>query len=331
VPSPRARAARGPWVPLLGVALLASLVFASLNDKFLSSFNIYVILSGAALTAVIGLSQMTALSVGEFSLAVGGIAGFTGVIVGYLLTETGVPLVPALLVGLAVGALSGLANGILVAKSGVNGFVITLATGGIFTGATLAITKSQPYGDLPHVLNQFGTGRLGFVPYLLGAAVVAAVVLGALYRWRATGRTMLAVGGNAEAAEVSGLSRVRAVVWAHTLSGALAAVAGIMAMAQQHEADPNTGADWLIKSFTVAIIGGTALSGGAVSIAGVLVASVILATIDDGLVLLNVSSFWLTFVQGLLVFAAVVLGRDAVWDMARAAFRRPRAGERVTA
>jgi ribose transport system permease protein len=311
--------------------ILASTVFAALSNEFLTSFNIYVILSGAALLAVIGLSQMTVLSVGEFSLAVGGIAGFTGVIIGWLLTKQGVPLAPALVIGVVVGGVSGFANGVLVAKSGVNGFVITLATGGIFAGATLAITKSQPYDRLPSILNSFGTGRVGFLPYLLGATVIAALALGALYRWRAVGRSMLAVGGNAEAAELSGLSKVRAIVWAHTLSGVLAAVAGIMAMAQQHQADPNTGTDWLIKSFTVAIIGGTALSGGGVSIAGVLVASVIIGTINDGLVLLNVSSFWMTFVQGVLVFAAVVLGRDTVWQTVRGVFARSGVRQRATA
>jgi ribose transport system permease protein len=313
---------RAPWAPLVGVALLASVVFIVLSNEFLRTFNVYTILSAAALMAVVGFAQVTVLSVGEFSLAVAGIGSLTGVIVGNLLVKQGVPLVPAIVIGLALGALCGLANGLLVARSGVDGFIITLATGGGFAGLTLAITKSQPYSNLPGVVNSVGTGRIAFIPYILVVTVLVAAALGALYRWRKTGRTMLAVGGNAEAAELSGLSAARAKVWAHTLSGLLSGVAGVMAMAMAHEADPNAGVDWLIQSFTVAIIGGTALAGGIVSIGGVLVAALILAIINNGLVLVNVTPFWMTFVEGVLVFAAVVLGRAANWQTFRGVLGR---------
>jgi ribose transport system permease protein len=310
------------WVPLVGVALFATVVFAALSGQFLTSFNVYVILSAAALLVVVGLAQVTVLSVGEFSLAVGGIGSLAAVIVGHLLVKQGVPLLPAVVVGLGLGALCGWLNGVLVVKSGVDGFIITLATGGVFSGLTLAITKSQSIGRLPDLMNSIGTGRIGFVPYILAATLIAAGALAALYRWRSTGRTMLAVGGNAEAAELSGLSPARAKVWAHTLSGLLSGIAGVMAMAMAHEADPNAGLDWLIQSFTVAIIGGTALAGGIISIGGVLMAALILAIINNGLVLVNVTPFWMTFVEGMLVFAAVVLGRATNLASLRAALGR---------
>ncbi|MEA2254847.1 MAG: ribose transport system permease protein [Solirubrobacteraceae bacterium] len=325
---PLPRWSRAPWVPLVGVALLASALFMALSSEFLRTFNVYTILSAAALMAVVGFAQVTVLSVGEFSLAVAGIGGLTGVIVGNLLVKQGFPLVPAIVIGLAFGAACGFANGLLVVRSGVDGFIITLATGGAFSGLTLAITKSQPYNDLPKLMNSIGTGRIGFIPYILAATLLVAVALAALYRWRATGRTMLAVGGNAEAAQLSGLSPARAKIWAHTLSGLLSGVAGAMAMAMAHEADPNAGVDWLIQSFTVAIIGGTALAGGAVSIGGVLVAALILAIINNGLVLVNVNPFWMTFVEGVLVFAAVVLGRATNWQLLRGAIGRAGAWRR---
>jgi ribose transport system permease protein len=302
-------------VPLLGVMLLASVVFTLISSEFLTTFNIYVILSSAALLAVIGLSQLSVLSVGEFSLAVGGIGEFSAVIVGYLLVRRGVPLAPALLAGLAVGTAAGFVNGVLVAKSGVSGFIVTLATGGAFAGASLAITETSPYTGLPHVFNSFGTGRLSFLPYCLGATLVVAVVVAVLYRSRPAGRRMLAVGGNAEAAELSGLSKTRAIIWAHSLSGLLASIAGVIAMAQLHEANPSAGTDWLIQSFAIPIIGGTALAGGSVSVGGVLVAAVILATINDGLILSDVDPFWVTLVEGLLIFVAVLLGRAQAWRL----------------
>ena len=317
MPASTRRATRRPWVPLLVVAILASIGFAVLSDRFLTTFNIYVVLSNATLLSLIGYSQLTVLSVGEFSLAVGGIGEFVGIVVGFLLVTRGLPLLPAIVLGLVAGTVCGVINGILVSCSGVSGFVITLATGGAFAGLSLAITQTAPYTDLPPVLNHFGTGRFGPVPYVISLAVIAAVLLGVLYRWRQAGRTMLAVGGNQEAAALSGLSETAALLWAHALSGMLAGGAGILAMAQLHEANPSAGTDWLIQSFTIPIIGGTLLTGGSVSVLGILIASLILATINDGLILVNVNPFWVTLVEGLLVFLAVLLGRTQDWRIYR--------------
>ena len=317
MPAKATAAARRPWISLLIVAVIGSIGFAVLSDRFLTAFNIYVVLSSATLLSLIGYAQLTVLSVGEFSLAVGGIGEFVGILVGYLLVTRAVPLLPALVAGLAAGVLCGLLNGLLVARSGVSGFVITLATGGAFAGLSLAITHTVPFTGLPAALNLFGTGRLGPVPYVASLAIVVAVLLGILYRWRRIGRLMLAVGGNAEAAALSGLSRTEALLWAHALSGLLAGAAGIVAMAQLHEANPSAGTGWLIQSFTIPIIGGTLLAGGAVSVFGILIASLILATINDGLILVNVNPFWVTLVEGFLVFLAVLLGRAQDWRVTR--------------
>lgn len=308
---PRSETSRAhrPWVPLLLVALGASAGFALVSDQFLTGFNVYVILSSATLLGLIGFSQLNVLAIGDFSLAVGSVGSLVGVVVGHLLVTRGLHLAPALAAGLALGLLCGFVNGALVAVSGVGGFVVTLATGGAFAGIALAITETVPYTGLPPLLNGFGTGRLGPLPAVMSVELLVALWLCVLYGWRRTGRMMLAFGGNPEAAQLSGLSRTSALLWAHSLSGLLAGAAGIVAMAQLHEANPSTGSGWLIQSFTVPIIGGTLLTGGEVSIAGIIVASLILATINDGLILINVNAIWVTLVEGVLVFVAVLLGR----------------------
>lgn len=302
MPSDDVQTPRQPWVSLLLVAVAASIGFALLSDRFLTAFNIYVILSSATLLALIGFSQMIVLGVGEFSLAVGAIGELVGVVTGYMLVTRGVPLAAALVGGLAFGTFCGLVNGVLVGTTGVGGFVITLATGGGCAGVALATTETVPYTGLPPLLNLFGTGRLGPIPYVLVVALIAAAALGTMYHWRRTGRMMLAVGGNPEAAELSGL---------------LAGAAGVVAMAQLHEANPSAGTGWLIQSFTIPIIGGTLLTGGELSIIGILVASLILATINDGLILVNVNPIWITLVEGVLIFLAVLLGRSQNLDFRR--------------
>ena len=153
------------------------------------------------------------------------------------------------------------------------------------------------------------------MPLAIVTSLLAAALLGVLYNSRRIGRLMLAVGDNPEAASLSGLSRREAVLWAHSLSGLLAGIAGVVATAQLHEANPTAGTGWLIQSFTVPIIGGTLLTGGVVSVFGILVASLILATINDGLILLDVGPYWVTLVEGLLVFFAVLLGRTRLRDL----------------
>ncbi|TLU71354.1 ABC transporter permease [Lichenicoccus roseus] len=303
------------WLPLLLVALVCSAGFAVLSDRFLTSFNIYVVLSSATLLALIGYSQLATLAVGDFSLAVGGIGEFTGIVLGYLLHTAGWPLLPAIVAAIAVALASGVLNGLIVVASGVSGFIVTLATGGAFAGAALAITETTPYTGLPAAFNFLGTGRVGPVPLAIVTSLLAAALLGVLYNSRRIGRLMLAVGDNPEAASLSGLSRREAVLWAHSLSGLLAGIAGVVATAQLHEANPTAGTGWLIQSFTVPIIGGTLLTGGVVSVFGILVASLILATINDGLILLDVGPYWVTLVEGLLVFFAVLLGRTRLRDL----------------
>ena len=313
-----------PWVPLLAVAILCSIGFASLNSRFATGFNVYVILSNATVLALIGYAQLTVLAIGDFSLAVGGIGELVGIVLGYLLHTAGWPLVPALLASVLAAIAAGLVNGLIVRASGVSGFIVTLATGGAFAGLSLAITATAPYTGFPAAFNAFGTGRIGPIPFDIALALAAAVCLGTLYGWRRAGRLMLAVGDNPEAAALSGLSRGEAVLWAHALSGLLAGLAGILAAvdgqrmrpehrlaaARLHEANPTAGTGWLIQSFTIPIIGGTMLTGGVVSVSGILVAALILSTINDGLILLDVGPYWVTLVEGLLVFLAVLLGRS---------------------
>lgn len=302
------RQLQASWLPLLVTVLVGSAALAVFNDRFLTTFNTYVILSNAASLFIIGAAQLVVLSVREFNLAVGGIGALSGIAMGYALSARGWPLMVGLALGLLVGACCGLLNGIIVSRSGVNGFIVTLATGGIFSGIAVGTTNARPYTTFPKALATFGQGRWGFVPFLLICTVVIALLLAALYRWGRLGRTFLALGGNPEAAELSGLSSRRARLWAHTLSGLLASVAGIMITANVQSARPTAGDQWLIESFVVAIIGGTSLAGGVVSVVGALVAAGVVAVIQDGLIVSNVNQYWVTAINGLVIFVAVLMG-----------------------
>ena len=203
----------------------------------------------------------------------------------------------------AIGAAGGLVNGLLAARTGINGFIVTLATASAFTGVNLGLTKSMPFYSMPLALQDFGNGRIGAFPFLLIAPLVVSPLL-ALFLFRLpVGRRLLAVGGNSQAAALSGISPGNAIVLAHCLSGLLAAIGAVLAVAQLGSAQPLIGSDWLLLSFAAPIIGGTALTGGYVSIIGAILAVLVIALIQNGLVLAKVDPYWVQFLLGALIVA----------------------------
>lgn len=297
------------WVPLLAATLVAAIVLSVVTKQFGTAFNIYTILQTTALYAVIGLSQMVVLAVADMSLAVGGIAGLVTITVGGLYETRHWPIGAAVVGGLVLGLVCGLVNGLIIARINLSGFIVTLATGTVFVGIGYGVTSAIPYSDIPPVLVDLGQGRASFFSFLLAPAIIMAFAVGAGFRWLPIGRSLLAVGGNREAALLSGISRGQAIVIAHAGSGLLAGIAAVMYIGVLGSATPATGNDWLIISFAVPIIGGTALVGGEAPAVGCFVAALVLAAINDVLIVLNVNTEAVTMAEGLLIFAAVIFGK----------------------
>jgi ribose transport system permease protein len=297
------------WVPLLAVALLAGIVVSFFSKQFGTVFNLYTILQTTAIYAVIGLSQMVVLAVADMSLALGGIAGLVTIVVGGLYEVQHWPIGAAIVAGLVLGLVCGLLNGVIIARMGLSGFIVTLASGTVFVGIAYGVTSAIPFSDISPLLVQLGQGRILFFSYLLIPAIVMTAAVGAAFRWLPIGRSLLAVGGNREAALLSGISRGQAIVVAHAVSGLLAAIAAVMYIGVLHSATPATGGDWLIISFAVPIIGGTSLIGGEAPAAGCFVAALVLAAINDVLIVLNVNTEAVTMAEGLLIFVAVIFGK----------------------
>jgi ribose transport system permease protein len=300
---------RARWAPLLAATVVLGIVMGAVTKSFGTTFNVYVILQTAALDAVIGLSQMVVLAAGDLSLAVGGLATLSTVLVGYLFEVRHWPTALAVLGGLVAGTAGGLANGIIISRTKLSGFIVTLATGTAFTGIGYGITSSNAYSEIPASVVKLSQGRAGFFPYLMVLALAVTAIMYAGLRWHPDGRLILAFGGNRDATMLAGLSSRRAQITAHTVSGLLAGVAAVMYMGIIGTATPAAGSDWLIVSFAVPIIGATALAGGEASAFGALVAAVVLSAISDALIVLNVNNDAVEMTEGLLILAAVLASR----------------------
>ena len=297
------------WGGLLIIVLVFATIMAFVSQQFLSVFNVFVILRDVSTMLLIGYSQMIVLAIGQMNLSLGGIGGLVVVITGGLMEVFHWPVWAAVAAGLFVGALAGLLNGFLITRTGLNSFIVTIATASIFFGLNLGLTQAQPFYRIPAEYTAIGQARWLFFPQMALITILVVILMGIfLYRMIA-GRQLLAVGGNANATEVSGIPVKRMVTLSHVISAVLAAIAGMLWSAQLSTAQPMIGQTWLLPSFAVPIIGGVALSGGSVSLRGTVLAAFLISIINNALVHLQVDPYYVQFFLGLLVLGAVGLNR----------------------
>jgi ribose transport system permease protein len=305
---------RVDWLGLAVLIVLGGAALSIARPEFLTPYNIDVILVGFSLTVVVALGQGIIIAIGHMNLALGAIGCLVAIAFGGSMQVWGLPVWMAVIFGLLIGAFCGFVNGWLTDRSGLTSFIITLATLSIFTGISLGITSAQPFVGIPDAVKAFGSDRWGPLPETLLVALPIVVATAVFLGRMIPGRQMLAYGGNPNAAELSGISRGRIVVLAHTLSGLFAAVAGMMTVARLQVASPWIGGEWLITSFAAPVIGGAVLSGGHLPVVGTCLGVLVVALINQALVMLNVDAFYVQVLLGLLILAAVGANR---WREAR--------------
>jgi len=300
---------RSDWFSLLLALVVGVLALSLSQPNFLSEFNLYVLLTGFSLSVLVALAQMVIIAIGQLNLSVGAIGGLVAIGFAGVMEVWGLPIPLAVLFGLLLGLACGALNGAITHLSGLNAFVVTLATLSIFKGVNIGITEAQPFYGIPELVKTLGNGRLGPLPYLLLVSGVAVLGMLVFMRRGVLGRQLLAVGGNRQAAELSGIRIGRVVILAHVISGGLAAIAGMLAVARLQLGQPTIGDDWLIISFAAPVIGGAVLAGGHVSVVGTCLGVAIVTVINNALVLLNVDPFFVQLLLGLLILASVSLSR----------------------
>ena len=298
------------WVGPALVCAAAVIGISLFQPSFLSPFNILVLLSAISVNMVIALGQLVIIAIGQMNLALGAFGGLVAICFVAVMELYGVPSPIAVVIGLAIGIGAGLATGYTIARSGISAFIITLAGLQIFKGLNLGITEAQPFYGVPQAVKDFGnTAIFGPIPWLVIPMIIASLGMWYLFNRLRIGRYILAIGGNRTAAELSGIDVTRTVIWAHAISGLLAAVAGMMLVARLQIGQPTIGDDWLISSFAAPVIGGAVLAGGHVSVAGTFFGVVIIAIITQALVLFAIDPFVVQIVLGGLILWAVGINR----------------------
>jgi ribose transport system permease protein len=304
---------------LLALIVLFGLVFCFATPGFASPFNLFTLGRTMSIDIMIGFSMMVVIVTGGLNLAVGAIGVSSAMMCGWLIEQAGAPLPLAILGAIAFGAFLGSVNGVLIARTGLHSFIITLATMSIFFGTMIYLTHAQAFRALTPEFSQFGRLKLfGNVSALLFLAAAVGALLSALYRLTPLGREMLAAGAKPAAAELSGVRVGRTYTICHSLSGALAAIAAMMVVARNGAAIPSMagqlGQDWLLPAFLGPVLGGTLLIGGRVSVLGAFLGSALVTMLTNGLLQLRVGEFWIQASLGVVLLIAVLL------DMVRRSF-----------
>ena len=288
-------------VTTLIALFLVVAVFSVLNTQYLVD-----ILDQATINGLLALGITFVIITAGIDLSVGSVMAIVIVSVGYMLTSSGLPPVPALFAGLALGAAMGLINGLLVTHFKLQPFIATLATMSIFRGVAYIITGGWPVLDIPQDFRTMLDGDLfGTIPIavvlLLAFAAIGHVIL---TRTR-TGIYIFATGGNEEATRLSGVNVNRSKNIAYMLCGVGAALAGMVMLARLGTGEPTAGQGYELNAIAAAAIGGTSLAGGKGSIVGTLLGALLLSALRVGLVVQGVDTFWQYIATGAIIaFAA---------------------------
>lgn len=296
----------------IGLVIVTAILFLVLtirSDGFLTYFNVANILRNVSLWLIIALAQALVMVIGGMNLSIGAIGAISAITVGYFMETLQMPGTVAVIAALIVGLLAGFFNGILIVKTGLNAFIVTLATLFIFTGMVMGLTKGMPFTKIPTSFTLIGQGALFKIPNLFLVTLVVLTIVFILFKFSLIGRRILATGSNINASKFSGINTDMIVLFSHTASGFIAALGGILYVSRYGVAQPSIGDSWLIMSFAIAIIGGTSLVGGSLSIIGLFFGGLIIILIKSGLILLHVEPFWEQTFLGALILIAVGIDR----------------------
>lgn len=289
------------------LALVVLIIFFSvMSPVFFSAANFANIGRQTTLVTVMAVGMTFVIISAEIDLSVASILKLSGVSAALFMQEFGENWIAGALVGIGVGALIGFTNGLLTTKLRIPSFLVTLGMLGVAKGLAFVMTDTAPVlVDNTTFWNVFWEGSVLGLPVPIIWTVVILIIGGVLLHLTTFGRKVYATGGNAVAARYSGISTDRVKIYCFMLSGVLAGLASLLFAAQAHAARPDFADGLELDVIAAVILGGTSLFGGRGTIIGTFIGSLIIGVLNNGLVIIGVSSSWQIAVKGLIIILAV--------------------------
>ena len=293
---------------MLVVLIILCIALSIAKPAFHSTFNVSTLIRTISWTTIVAFGQTLVLLTGGIDLSVAGMAGMSGILSAFFMVNMGIPPIIVIPLVLVLAFFCGCINGLLITKLGMIPFIVTLATGQIFSGIIYVLTQGHPILGIPSSATILGQGMLfGRIPFPPIAMLLLCVVLAYVMKFTPFGRYVYAVGGNDEAARIAGVKTDKITVCVYGISAIMASIGGILITCRLGTAQPTVGADWVMPSVTAAAIGGTSLAGGRGTIIGALIGGCFMGVVDNAITILAISAYWKQVITGIIIIIAIAI------------------------
>ncbi|WP_309714593.1 L-arabinose ABC transporter permease AraH [Armatimonas sp.] len=294
-----------------GMLLVCALLFLVLSftvPNFATVENAKGLTMSVTTVGIVACTMLFCLAAGDFDLSVGSVVALAGVVAALVINKTG-NIALAIAIPVALGFGVGAINGFVIARLGINALITTLATMQIVRGFARLLADGSSIGISNEAFGKLGQYKLLEFQSPVWVMVLCFVVFGLLLNKTIYGRNTLAIGGNSEAARLSGVNVVRTKILIFAVQGAVAALAGVLLASRVSSGQPNTSEGLELQVISGCVLGGVSLTGGVGTISGMIVGVFIMGAVQNAMNLLNIPTFWQLVASGAILLAAVLLDK----------------------
>ena len=293
---------------IIGVLVILCVVVAFATDKFLTANNIISVLRQISINMYIALGMTLIVILGHIDLTVGSLVAMSGTLTVGFVVNQGMSLALAITLGLVFGLIVGFVDGLIISKFRVPAFIITMAMQNICNGVAYVYSGGQSTRITDNFFVEIGTGYLfNVIPLPVVYMIILIVVFSFLLGKTKFGTYVYAIGGNREAARLSGVPIRKVEVIVFTLSGLMASFAGLVLASRMYSGQPSVGSGYEMDAIAACVLGGTSMAGGRGRISGTVFGAMVIGIISNGLNLIGVSSYWQLIVKGIIIAGAVLM------------------------
>ena len=291
---------------VLAGLLLLCILFSVTTPSFLQMKNVMNVLNQASVNCLLSMGVLLAVLTGGNDLSTGANLALSSMIVAISIKFWGLNPFVGLLLGLAVGAFIGVLNGFMLTKMHMpHPFISTLGMQNVARGLALIVTGAAPVSSFPKSVQFLGNSMVGVVPTSIIFVAIVAVVFYIFLNRTAIGKHIYAIGGNAEAAKLSGINIDKTIIIVYTICGFMAALGGIVQMGRVDSAFPLAGTGYELNAVASVVIGGASMKGGSGTVSGTIIGAMVIAVLNNGLNLLHVSTYAQQIALGIVIIGAV--------------------------
>jgi inositol transport system permease protein len=304
---------------IIVVLLIMIIIISILRPQFIEIKNLLNVLNQSCIYGIMALGATFIIITKGIDLSAGYVVAISGLVVASLAQSASapskfypdlppMPLVAVVAAGLAVGSLSGLINGAIISKTKIPPFITTLGMMTILRGICLFYSNGKTISGFTDSVNMIGS-KIGVLPVPVIIFALVIFLCWVLLNHTRFGADTYAIGGNEEAAEVSGVRIEKTLILVYVLGGLLCGIAAIVYAGRVHSLQPNTASGYELTAIAAAVIGGTSLNGGVGTIGGTVIGAIILASMRNGMTLMNMDAYWQEIVEGIIIITAVIIDR----------------------